>query len=385
MERKLVYILNQYSPDEGSHFYHVLNLLEEISKKGVSIALVIEKAADAPVFGNNDIRVIAQKEKARHKRPLELFNILRELNRQGYKNIFIRISTFAALVAILVTRLYGGETYYWLSGTNFEHDRARPWGIERMRWLLKTVAPFMLVKTLVRHFVTGPESMKGYYVTAGKVKEEKITILYNDIDVKRFKPLTEAEKDRTRAELGLATDKKVLLFVHRLSPIKRPLFYLPYIIEKFYEKEDGFLTYIIGDGGERKGLEISVANVGLEDRIFILGRKPNREIHKYYQVADIFINPTYEEGFPRVLIEAMASGLPVVTTDAGGIRDIVGNRQRDFMVDREDRDLFLRKLIELAQDAGIQQTLSEENLERVKRYSTENVAGMYVERIFDGK
>ena len=105
----------QYSNKEGSHFYHVLNLFEEMAKNGVKITLVIEKATGVPNFDIANIEVIAQKQKGL-KRSIELFSILKELNKQGYKKTFVRISQNGALPAILISKLYGGEVYYWQSG-----------------------------------------------------------------------------------------------------------------------------------------------------------------------------------------------------------------------------------------------------------------------------
>lgn len=384
---KLIYILNQYSHTEGSHFFHILNLLEEIAKLNIKIVLIIEKVTDIPVIINENIKIIAQKERALLKRPIELFKILKSLILYGYQKIFIRISTTAALPAILATRLYGGEVYFWSSGTVFEHDKAKPWNLNKIKWLLKSRLPFLIVKKYVHHFVTGPESMKNYYVQFGRVKADKIMILYNDIDTERFKMVSSAEKAAIKNELQINQAQKVILFVHRLSPIKKPLYYFPYILEKFYRvynAADKYSIYIIGDGEDRRELENKIRESSFKEHVYCLGKRPNKEIHQYYQAADIFINPTYEEGFPRILLEAMASGLPIVTTDAGGIKDILGSEQLKFMVNKDDRDLFVDKLIELARNPNLQEKLSKENLARVQRYSTPNVAKMYVERIFGG-
>ena len=96
----------------------------------------------------------------------------------------------------------------------------------------------------------------------------------------------------------------------------------------------------------------------------------------------MFINPTLEEGFPRVLIEAMASGLPTVTTNAGGTADIIGELQSTFMVDIDSREGFAIKLKELIDNKEMQQKISAENISQVKKFSTENVAQMYIREIF---
>ena len=376
--KKLIYILNQYSNKEGSHFFHILHLLEEMAKNGVEITLVIEKATDIPEFNIPNIRVIAQKQSG-IKRMFELFSILKKLNKQGYKKTFVRISQNGAIPAILVSKLYGGEVYYWQSGTNY--DEKKPFDLKRF---LKSELPFEIVKRYTNHFVTGPEMMVDYYANVVKVKREKLVCLYNDIDITRFSIIDEQEKMKIKKELDIPIDKKVILFVKRMSKIKGILFYSPYIIEKNQEiiRNKNYICYYLGDGTEKSELERQVKEKKLNDIVKIVGNKPNKDIQKFYQIADIFINPTLEEGFPRVLIEAMASGLPTVTTNAGGIADIVGELQSKFMVDIKDRDGFAKKLEELIKNENKQEKLSKENLARVKRYSTENVAKMYINTIF---
>ena len=376
--KKLIYILNQYSNKEGSHFFHILNLLEEMAKNGIEIILVIEKAKDIPEFNLDNIKVIAQKENG-IKRFFELFNILKRLNKQGYKKTFIRISQNGAIPAILVSKLYGGEVYYWQSGMGHILDKEKPFNL---KYFLKSQLPFEIVKRYTNYFVTGPESMLDYYEKVVGVKKNKLICLYNDIDISRFKQVNNTTKMNMKEEFGIDKDKKIILFVHRLSPVRKSLFYMPYILKDILKQRDDYICYVIGGGSEQNELAKEIKQIGLEDKIKILGQKPNSDIQKFYQISNIFINPTYTEGFPRVLIEAMASGLPIVTTNAGGIKDILGDKQKEFMVDIKDREDFAKKLEELINDEHKQKELSQENLEQVKKYSTENVAKMYINTIF---
>ena len=376
--KKLVYILNQYSNIEGSHFFHILNLLEEIAKNNVEITLVIEKATDIPNFNIPNIEVIAQN-KSGLMRVFELFNILKKLNKQGYKKIFVRISQNGAIPAIAVSKLYDGEVYYWQSGKGHILDKEKPFSV---RHFFKSKLPFEIVKRYVDYFITGPESMLEYYENIVGVKKEKLVCLYNDIDISRFKIIDQNKQKIVKNELNVDVSKKIILFVHRLSPIRKSLFYMPFVLKDILLSEDDYICYVIGGGDEKKELKKLIKQDELEDKIFVLGEKPNSVIQKYYQISNIFINPTYTEGFPRVLIEAMASGLPIVTTNAGGTADIVGELQSKFMVDIHDRKGFAIKLKELVGDEVIQQKLNDENINQVKKFSTENVAQMYIREIF---
>jgi glycosyltransferase involved in cell wall biosynthesis len=160
--------------------------------------------------------------------------------------------------------------------------------------------------------------MGEYYANVVGVNSKKIKILYNDIDLSRFTPAKESENS--------AQDVVKLLMVHRLSPVRKTMFYLPYIIQELankYPKLKFHLT-IVGGGPEKKELEDSINRLKLASLITLSGPIPNKDIAVLYQKTDIFIQPSYNEGFPRVVLEAMASGLPIVATDAGGTHQIVG-------------------------------------------------------------
>lgn len=379
MSHKLVYILNQYSSKEGSHFYHVLNLLEEIANNGVDIVLVIEKSSGIPSFSNSGIRVIVQK-KLGLARFFELYHIIKKLNSEGYKKVFVRISQKGAIPPIFVSKLYGGEVYFWHSGTTHVLEKEMPYNFNRVKWYFNSKLPFNFVKKHVNFFVTGPEQMLKYYRDEVKVKSEKLICLYNDIDITRFsKNEHEIVDIRSRLKIG---SEKIILFVHRLSPVRKSLYYMPMVLEELLQTRSDYVCYVLGGGSEQAELKKTILEKGLGDKIKVLGEKPNKEIQDYYKVADIFINPTYTEGFPRVILEAMAAGLPIVTTDAGGTRDLIGNNQKRFVVDKNNRELFSSRLIELVDNELLQKDLSRENVVHVEKFSTQKVASMYINTLF---
>ena len=350
LDKKLVYILNHYSEHSSSHFFHIVNLLKSISLEGVFVYLVIEKATSTPNFDvNSNIQVIVQKRSSAF-RPIELAFILFKLRLKGVKKTFVRISQNAAIPAIIVSRICGGEVYFWHSGTTFGLKRKFSFDFDYFRNCFVSEFPFLFVKNFVNYFVTGPEYMIEYYANVVGVNPAKLICLYNDIDISRFKMLSSDERDCLRVELGIESSAFVLLFVHRLSPVRKSLFYMPYVLKDFLLSRPNSFCYVIGGGSEVPELRKMLFEYNLENKIVILGEKPNTIVHKYYQASDLFVNPTFTEGFPRVLLEAMASGLPIVTTNAGGIKDILGSRQKEYMVDVLDRDGFSSRLLNLGKD-----------------------------------
>lgn len=381
-DRKLIYILNHYSEGSSSHFFHILHLLNCMANNGVEISLIIEKMEGRPPIQHSSVHLYHLKKKGNVARRVELFFVLKHLRKKGFRKIFVRITSITASLAILFTKFYSAEVYYWHSGQTLEYDIAQPFGVKKIKWFIKSYLPFWFVKTFTHFFVTGPESMKKYYIEKAGVKKDKIIILYNDVDIHRFHKATEIERIYFRNKYGIPAEKKVILFVHRLSPVRQTHFYIPYIFDVLFNETDDALIYIIGDGAERRKIEEELGAKKYAEKIKFLGNIPNRQIHDYYKLGDLFINPTYVEGFPRVVIEAMASGLPILTTDAGGISDILGDKQKSFMVPRSDKNEFAARLVELISDPNDLQILSNENLQVVKKFSTEEVSKMYIEKIF---
>lgn len=381
MEKKLIYILNSYSKNSVQHFFHIENLLRQMADNGVKIALVIEKADCDVAIDHPNITVTCQKESGKLARVLELARILQGLMKQGYRKVFIRISINSAIISILTGALRGGKVYYWQSGTTLEIDADKR-GVRKLKWLLCDYSRLWFVKTFAYRFVTGPEHMVDYYSQALKIPRKRILMLYNDIDIDRFVQHTPEEKVQLRQKLGISQGEYIVLMVHRLSPVRKTDMYIPRIMEEADLADKNIRLLIIGDGPERKQLEELTANSSAKDRITFLGSRPNKEIQDYYAIADLFVNPSYTEGFPRVVIEAMACGLPVVATDAGGTADLFGKQQREYVVDKKDSKLFAKKVAEIYGMPEKAAALARENICVSKRYSTQAVAKQYEEGLF---
>lgn len=371
IEKKLIFVINHYAADSDQHLTHVLHLVDVISQKGVQIALIIERCEGEPPVINSNVKVFAQKQKAKMLRFLEFIFVAARLIKAGYKKVFVRITVPTAKSASVVARLLGGESYYWNSGGLNERPDAPHTSPES----LKTIKRLKSVGKSVDHFVTGPESMLDFYPKYCGVPKEKMLLLYNDIDLNRFYSALPEKKTALRKELNLDSNKKYILFVHRFSPIRRNLFYIPYCLKDI--QDDNVVFLMIGSGPEEQAARGAVAASGQKNIVF-LGSQPNMVIQKYYQACDVFFNPSYCEGFPRVIIEAMACGLPIVTTNAGGTEDLFDPCQREYVVDIDNRDELAEKLGKMIKSDEVQQICSAENLERVKMYATEVVADMYI-------
>jgi len=358
-----------------------------MADNGVEIALVVEKADDTPIFSNTNISVFTLVHKTPLRRYYELFKVIRGLIRSGFNHTYVRIAAPATLIATLAHRLYGGQTFLWQSGTTHEYDAAQPLSWKKMRWYFSSHIPNAMARRYVSTFVTGPQYMVDYYSNVVGIDPDKIRLLYNDIDLERFSPRSDkiAQRIQFLQQHGLAKDTLLLLLVHRLSPVRLTGRYFPYCITHLRDAGllDDVCIVIAGDGEELTSLKAEAEASGVSNHCLFLGGVPNREIQNLYGISDIFVHPTYNEGFPRVVIEAMASALPIVSTDAGGTLELVGPNQAKLIVDKNSPSDFSKTLAGLIEDEQLQHKLAKENLSHVRRFSTENIALMYEEVLFE--
>ena len=135
---------------------------------------------------------------------------------------------------------------------------------------------------------------------------------------------------------------------------------------------DGSLG-IVGDGSQRSALETLVAGLHLKDCITFHGRVEHSEIQDYYNQYDIFVNGSNVDNQPGVILEAFASGLPVVTTKAGGIPYMVEDGVTGFLVEKDDWSTLAERVIQLLKEPELALLLANNARIECQKYSWENV------------
>jgi glycosyltransferase involved in cell wall biosynthesis len=167
------------------------------------------------------------------------------------------------------------------------------------------------------------DALKQQMVALGIVGQ-KIAVIQNGIDRETFRP---RERETARRTLGLSVDDSIILTVGALIPrkgIDRLIGAMALLAKHARENRvRPPKLFAIGEGDERQALESQISNLGLQDSIILPGAKPQAELADWYAAADLFCLASHREGCPNVVLEAMASGLPVVAAEMDGIRELV--------------------------------------------------------------
>lgn len=373
---KICYIIPSIDSNGHEHFAAIPKLLEEIGKQ-VSINVIAERSNEIPQLrGISSVQVI--NERRLIPRVIRTIQSLEKCRAGGVDIYFIRVSRVAALITGLWCLVRGGRVYYWHSGAIVY----RPFkSVAHFKDWIWSGVPVKLAFKLCYRLVTGPRSMIGHYVKEFGVPERKIVVLPNDVDVQKFTMTTLPDKARLRTDLELPQGN-VMVMAHRLSPVRRLAFYMPPIL-RILELFPDWSLVIVGDGPEYSELSRLVANANMSKRVLFVGSVAHSKVATYLRAADVFINPSYVEGFPRVVVEAMACGLPMVVTDAGGTFDLLPECAHSWIAPRDEADSFgaaLGKMLALADED--RNRLGDALCCHAQRYSTVNVAREYVSVLF---
>jgi glycosyltransferase involved in cell wall biosynthesis len=185
-------------------------------------------------------------------------------------------------------------------------------------------------------------------------KDDRTLVIYNSCDETIF---SKGDRLVAKKRHNLDANKSVILFVGNL--IERKGVYI--LIEAFKvvcSRVPNVLLVIIGDGEERQRLERIVEDYGLARNVKLLGRVSLRELSSFYNAADIFVLPSFSEGHSVALLEAMASGLPIVASNAGGNKESVEDGVNGFLFESGNIKDLSEKMAILLSDQELTKKMS---------------------------
>ncbi len=187
-----------------------------------------------------------------------------------------------------------------------------------------------LCAPLVNRFVTVSHDLRRWLVSDVRISAQKVITIHNGVDTARFAP---GDRDASRAALSLAPDQPVVGTVGRLDPVKDHAGLIRAFCVLLREYPDAVLL-IAGDGPCRDDLGGLIASLGLVEHVRLLGERD--DIPRVLAAMDAFVLPSIAEGISNTILEAMATGLPIVATRVGGNPELVEDGVNGILVPRQD-------------------------------------------------
>lgn len=317
-----------------------------------------------------DVRVVNVPSLVRPIRPLAdvraLFSLWRTFKRlspdvvhthSSKAGVLGRIAAIAARVPVRVHTIHGWSFHQY-----------QPAVVQKGYRLLERVLAYRTSRLVA---VSRPDIDKG--IAAGIGRPETYVLIRSGIDLSRFQS---AEREKARANIGVPAHAPIVGTVGRLSVQKDPLTLLHAFAG--LHARDALLVFV-GDGPLRAETESAAVRAGVADRVRFMGARD--DVAGLLPGFDVFALSSRWEGLPRVVLEAMASGVPVVATDVDGVPEVVEDGVTGRSVKPGDVDALCAALDELLADAQLRDKFAVAAGSRLEQFSehlmVEETAALY--------
>lgn len=194
-------------------------------------------------------------------------------------------------------------------------------------------------------------------------RPDQVRVVPLGFDLARFLDIDPSARAQARQELDLSPDAPVITTVGRLAPIKRHDLFLKMAAKlKDVHRDATFL--IVGDGALRDALERQAADLGIANRVRFLGWRG--DLPTVYAATDLFALTSDNEGTPVALIEAIASGVASVSTDVGGVRDVIADQTSGLLIRAGDAEGLADAVSALLKDETTRARLAQQGRSSVR-------------------
>lgn len=209
-------------------------------------------------------------------------------------------------------------------------------------------------------------------VLAGYGIVDRVVVLPNGVDIR---PYMDCDQPMDREQYGYEENDIVLVYVGRIGPEKN----LPFLLRAFagvVQAVERAKLLIVGEGPELENLEDRVRHMGLEKYVTFTGRIPYEQIPAFLTMADIFVTASASEVHPLSVIEALASGLPVLGIDSPGVGDIIVDGINGQLVSEGDISAYTAKLTRLVVDREFRDQLGAHAKLDASSYAIDRTVGL---------
>lgn len=312
---------------------HLLTVLKnlDLTQYNPTVCCIREKGVIGEEIENRGIAIISLNRKSKSWDFRIIMDILRIIQTKNIHLIHTHLyhANMYGRIAALISKIPAVVT---------EHNVYPMYKFKRriINWLLaKKTNKIIAVSNMV----------KDYIVSRDWIAPSGVEVVYNGIDIAAFD--SSIGKKEARERLGLDKDTPLIGIVARLSRQKGHV-YLFRAMAMIREEVPDARLIVVGSGPLEQSLKEEVSMLGIDSAVSFLGAR--RDVPVILKAMDLFVLPSMWEGFPVALLEAMASGLPVVAASVGGVGEVVKDGETGFLVQPKDEESLGRRIISLLED-----------------------------------
>jgi glycosyltransferase involved in cell wall biosynthesis len=237
------------------------------------------------------------------------------------------------------------------------------WPVKLFYWLCEWIG-----NKLTHQIITVSNFDKKSILSYRLAPEKKITTIHNGLDRDQ---LLFFDKNEARSFLKKKYDiskGKILIGTIANFYENKGLIYLLKAAKKITHKNENIVFVVIGDGGPlKKEIIKEIKKYNLEKNFLLLGSISSA--FKYLKAFDILVSSSIKEGFPYFMVEALASGIPIVATRTGGIPEIIENNKNGLLIKPKKEKEIITAISKILGDKKIQKTFQENNSQKIKKFT----------------
>jgi len=273
------------------------------------------------------------------------------------------------------------------SAANFGRIAGRKKGIINIvqeHAVLRTLPHQYIADLMLRNYmdagVAVSRNVKDFMIVSRSIPSEKIRVIWNGIDLDKFKISDQENIQKKRKELEIPENVRIVGTVTRLRKEKGTEYFIkaiPYILREFAD----VIFLIVGDGSLRSQLEFLARELNISDKVRFLGFRT--DVDELLSLLDINVIPSLTEGFPLSLVEAMALGNVIIATQVGGIKEVAEDRENVLFVPPKNPLEISEKVKYLLRNPLLAKKLSTSAIELSKKFSIGKSSEMILDLYID--
>jgi len=365
---KILYLID--SLNIGGAQKHLISLISHLDKKKYDIHLCAFKSGPLT------------KEVKKLNIPFKILDQVRKPKIFGLNNFFSLLKFMKHKKFDIIDTLLFASTTWGIFTAKLSNISYRIAERRNLNHILKNKKRRLLFLRFVNLFtdkiIVVSEAVKNCVIKQEKLDPMKTKCIYNGVNLKEFD--IKINQSKEKAKLGIKNNDKIIGVVARLVK-EKDYFTLIKAFKQVNDKIKNSKLIIVGDGPLKENLEKYVKKQNLENNIKFLGKRT--DIPKLIKIFEIFILSSLTEGFPNVVLEAMAASKQVVATNVGGIPEVVINGKTGILVPPTNPEALANTIIKLIKNPKLREKMGKAGRKRVEKYFTIKKMVKEYEKVYD--